>query len=479
MEALPQALIDINDAVAAIEKRLWLFENDDMKCYAWRMYSQIFSFLGEIIRWHTKRSIQRLVSSFNEHLLEFFDEQVDEIRKLSRLIHDEADLRTQADTQINRLYLEGIDEKFDRFMTELRDRDRTQRSILERRYEDFREEMQGRRRDELWNKKLLEQALFNTWQKMQEREMGYAVSEILEGDVQRRIASEQDQKRIQQTDRSLVVGALPAKNTSMVTGVDDITRNSRDAMLIASASLEDFFDRANTQLRESSESPGLMVNSSIAHRMKSWVMATESQMLYTAGTDALDNDHENSTAASHYARMARENGIAVCTYSCSLNGLDPPKGRTRETIELVALVYSLIRQLIELLPSVVSVEDARFLNQSWPTLDGTLDTFPQALKVLDALLGSTDHAILILIIDQIDVLDDRTYRSSEKWLDRLIELLIKNVHRKSQSALKIWFVSNGSSAALFMALDANEIAVSSPPRRKGGKGIYDNELVVI
>ncbi|KKY13481.1 putative phytanoyl- dioxygenase family protein [Diplodia seriata] len=51
MDVLPKAMIDINDAVSAIEKRLWLFDNDNMKSYAWRMYSQIFSFLGDIIRW--------------------------------------------------------------------------------------------------------------------------------------------------------------------------------------------------------------------------------------------------------------------------------------------------------------------------------------------------------------------------------------------------------------------------------------------
>jgi hypothetical protein len=130
MEALPQVLIEINDAVSAIEKRLWPFENDTMEGCAWCVYSQIFSFLGELMRWYTNRSIQCLVSSFNEHLLEFLDDQMDEIRTLSRLIHDEADLRAQADLQISRLYLEGIDKKFERFDDGTpREGDHTQRGI--------------------------------------------------------------------------------------------------------------------------------------------------------------------------------------------------------------------------------------------------------------------------------------------------------------------------------------------------------------
>ncbi|KAH7385171.1 hypothetical protein DE146DRAFT_759436 [Phaeosphaeria sp. MPI-PUGE-AT-0046c] len=481
MEGLPQALIEINDAVSAIEKRLWLFENDTMKCYAWRMYSQIFSFLGEIIRWYTKRSIQRLVSSFNEHLLEFFDEQVDEIRKLSRLIHDEAELRAQADSQISRLYLEGIDQKFDRFMTELRDRDRTQRTILDRRYEDFHEEMEGKRRNELWDKRLLEQALLDTWEKIRGREMGFAVTEILEGDVQRRITSPKSQRTIEKGDIVPEAGAPGARSPRGGGGHDDdeieSPRNSREAMLIQSANLEDFFDRAKSNLRQTSGTPGLLVNSSVAHRVKSWVVATESQILYTAGTDPLD-DLENSSAAGHYAYIARERGIPVCTYSCSLEGPDPPTGRTRETVELVGLVYSLIRQLVELLPSVLPAENAWSLDENWTNLDGTLDTFPQALQIMDALLSSTGHAIIVLIIDRIDLIDDLTYRSSEKWLDRLIELLVKHTNKGQGTILKIWFVSSGSSAALFKALDVTQIVISSPPRRKAGRAIYTNELVV-
>lgn len=483
METLPQALIEINDAVSAIEKRLWLFENDAMKCYAWRMYSQIFSFLGEIIRWYTKRSVQRLFSSFNEHLLEFFDEQVEEIRKLSKLIHDEAELRAQADSQISRLYLEGIDEKFDRFMTELRHRDHTQRAILDRRYEDFHEEMQGNRRNELWDKKLLEQALLDTWEKIRERDLGHVVTEILEGDVQRRIVSPQGQKTIQQTDYVTTSGIPAAYDTRAGGEYEENTisslKHSREAILIESARLESFFDRRKTHLRQNSENPGLLVNSGVAHRVKSWIVATESQILYTSGTDPLDDVLENSNAAGHYAHIARERGIPVCTYSCSLEGPDPPPGRTRETIELVALVYSLIRQLIELLPFVPPADEPWRFSEDWTSLDGTLETFPQALQIMDGLLSSTGHALLVLIIDRMDLLDDRTYRSSEKWLDRLVGLLVKHTNTAHKTALKVWFVSSGSSAALFKALNVNEIVVSTPPRRKAGRAMFDNDVIAI
>jgi hypothetical protein len=482
LEALPQALIEINDAVSAIEKRLWLFENDTMKCYAWRMYSQIFSFLGEVIRWYTKRSIQRLIGSFNEHLLEFFDDQVGEIRKLSRLIHDEAVLRAQADSQISRLYLEGINEKFDRFMTELRDRDLTQRGILDRRYEDFHAALEGKRRSELWNKDVLEQALLDTWTRIKERETGYAVTEILEGDVRRRALAPNSPESVQRASHdessspsgASISGSIIANNPDGSDGLKD----TRDAMLIRSAGLEDYFDRAKTLIPQTSADGGLFANSSIAGRIKSWIMATESQILYTAGTDPFGEDRQTSNAASYYAHAARKAGIPVCSYSCSLEGMDPPPYRTRETIELVAMVYSLIRQLIELLPPTAPMNTA-WHDDRWTELEGTLDTFPQALQILEALLHSTGQAIIVIIIDRIDLLDDLSYRSSEKWLKCLVELLLCQTSTEQGTILKIWFVSSGSSSVLFEALDVNQIAISSPPRRKAGRAIFDDELIVL
>jgi hypothetical protein len=249
-------------------------------------------------------------------------------------------------------------------------------------------------------------------------------------------------------------------------------------MLIHSAGMEDYFDRAKTLIPQTSADGGVFANSSIAVRIKSWVMATESQILYTAGTDPFGEDRETSNVASYYANAARKAGIPVCSYSCSLEGMNPPADRTRETMELVAMVYSLIRQLVELLPSAASVDTAWY-DARWTVLDGTLDTFPQALQILEALLHSTGQAIIVIIIDRIDLLDDLTYRSSERWLKCLVELLLCQTSTEQGTILKIWFVSSGSSAVLFEALSGSQIAISSPPRRKAGRARFNDELIVL
>lgn len=312
MEALPRALVEINDAVAAIEKRSWLFENDTMKCYMWRIYSQIFSFLGEVIRWYTKRSVQRLLSSFNEHLPEFFDDQVEEIQKLAKLVHNEADFRAQADAQINRLYLEEMDGKFNRFMMELRERDRAQRS----RYERFREALEEKKRYELWDKQVLEKTLLETWNKIKRQDTGSAMIEILEEDARRRISWLEGPENIELVHFDGFLGSRTSMRRD--SGDLDTPKGTRDVLLLRSARLEDCFDRAKVMIPRSSENEAAFADPDVADQIRSWIMATDSQILCASGTDPFGESTQTSDAVSHYALVVREAGLAVCSYSCSL-----------------------------------------------------------------------------------------------------------------------------------------------------------------
>ncbi|RAR06416.1 phytanoyl-dioxygenase family protein [Stemphylium lycopersici] len=473
MEALPRALAEINDAVAAIEKRSWLFENDTMKCYMWRIYSQIFSFLGEVIRWYTKRSVQRLLSSFNEHLPEFFDDQVEEIQKLAKLVHDEADFRAQADAQINRLYLEEMDGKFDRFMIELSERDRAQRG----RYERFREALEERKRDELWDKQVLEKILLETWNKIKRQDTGFAMTEILEEDARRRISwlEGPEDMELMHSDSFL------DSRTSMRrdSGDSDTAKGTRDALLLRSARLEDYFDRAKVMMPRPSENEAAFADPDVADQIRSWIMATDSQLLYTSGMDPFGESSQTSDAASHYALVVREAGLPVCSYSCSLQSEDPPAGRTRETVELVALVYSLIRQLVELLPSTPGPKGVTMEDLRWTKLDGTLSTFSVALDILSALLLATKHAVVIIIIDGIDLLDDPSHRSTEKWLTDLVQLFVELPAMSQSAVFKVWFNSGGISPTLFEVLQPSQIAISGLPEFCSGRQMTGSELLML
>ncbi|EMD66205.1 hypothetical protein COCSADRAFT_188607 [Bipolaris sorokiniana ND90Pr] len=482
MEALPRALVEINDAVAAIEKRSWLFENDTMKSYMWRVYSQIFAFLGEVIRWYTKRSAQRLLGSFNESLLDFFDDQVEEIKKLAKLVHDEAEFRAQADAQISRLYHEEMEGKLDRFMGKLLERDSAQHDIVGRRFERFYEEMEQKRRDELSKKETLENILVGILNKIKKQETGAAMSEILEGDARKRLAWPEDAEYIQrvQDNNTSRPGHVFESHALVEQGLEDsyASEITRDALLLSSSGLEDYFDRAKLVIPGTFENNTAVADPEVADRIRLWMMTNDSQILYTSSSDPFGESPQASGTAGQYASVIREAGLPVCSYSCSLEAKDPPKGRTRETMELGALVYSIIRQLIEILPPIIESNTTLIQNFRWDNLDGTLRTFPRALEVLEWLLCNTGHAVIFIIIDAIDLLDDPTRRSTDKWLACLVQLFRKLLTISQSTTFKIWFNSGGMSPILFNSLERHQIAISTSSTRSG-KRAFGSEVIMM
>jgi hypothetical protein len=478
MESLPQALVEINDAVAGIEKRLWLFDNDTMKCYAWRLYSQIFSFLGDVIRWYTKRSFQRLVSSFNEHLPEFFDEEVGKIRKLATLMHQEAEFRSHANAQISKIYLEGIDEKTDNFMLELREMDQRSRNATEERYEQFREMMDEVRRKELRKEHILKNALQEIISKIGRIETGSAMAEILE-----------DQAACESTDLPLLLEMSHENsefaqdrqspkhaNFNVKVAERNLKEKTRDDVLSFSSNMETFFNREQVQCNYDYPASFLADTDTIT-RLRRWATGTGSEALYIAGTDGALEDSLASSAAAQYAALAREACLPVCSYFCRLANDDPPKGRTRETMELTALTYSLIRQLIELLPAKIA-SDTNLDERRFQALEGTFDSFPQALELLDHLITSTGHTIIIFVIDGIDQLDDPTFRSAEKWLKKLVALLVRRSRQDNNGVVKTLFTSSGTSSPLFELMNSNEILLVDSPQLRSGRAMGMEPLVI-
>ena len=79
---------------------------------------------------------------------------------------------------------------------------------------------------------------------------------------------------------------------------------------------------------------------------------------------------------------------------------------TAEMRRLIALTYAFIRQLIELLPSFISyTEDLR--EQRFKKLDGSVDSYDEAITVLGALF-ELSPPILLCVIDALEVLNERS-----------------------------------------------------------------------
>ena len=102
---LSRALLEITEAVAVCAKECALYATKALIGSIATLYAHIFCFLRNAIEWYTKRSSNRLLSSFKEDFYERFEEQVTNIKRLSASINREAQHASNSEVRYMRLRL--------------------------------------------------------------------------------------------------------------------------------------------------------------------------------------------------------------------------------------------------------------------------------------------------------------------------------------------------------------------------------------
>lgn len=170
-------------------------------------------------------------------ILEFFEDEVEEIQKSAELIRQDA--------QMSRLYLEGLDSKFDKPMLELRERDRKSQDAMVQPYEHFRAMLDGVRRKELQSQPALEDTLQGVGMRLARAMTGSGMAEILESQAKPRLQlmpegedAQTPQKQVEQNSKRKHIDAAALNQSS---------RSARDTLLLHSAKMEEFRDRDKVQ----------------------------------------------------------------------------------------------------------------------------------------------------------------------------------------------------------------------------------------
>jgi hypothetical protein len=136
---------------------------------------------------------------------------------------------------------------------------------------------------------------------------------------------------------------------------------------------------------------------------------------------------------------------------------------------LISLTYSLIRQLIDTLPTVVDSDALLDLSaERFRSLDGTLSSWKAALSLVDTLLHFLPP-LLVLVIDGIDRIDDP---STDTAVRELIRVLLTHTRHQPQSLdsdspaqpflFKVLFTVTGRPSALVETMSENQLVLSEP-----------------
>ena len=222
-----------------------------------------------------------------------------------------------------------------------------------------------------------------------------------------------------------------------------------DKIALNSRHLEDFFSRDRVRLHANDSSP-MPLEPEVISRITDWSRGQDVPMLRIDGpvVDCEEERNPLTMLAAQLIDLTARSHLHVISYFCELSR--SVKAAEREMRATVALVYSLVRQLIELLPPEFEAS-ADFSEGRFRQLDGTLDSCGKAMRVFRDLLDVVPAATVYCVIDGLQLMDDRRI---EQPLRAFLQEL-----RGGNGKLKVLFTTSGRSACLSKELKVDETLV--------------------
>lgn len=233
-----------------------------------------------------------------------------------------------------------------------------------------------------------------------------------------------------------------------------------------------------------SETPRqLCADTAYVTRLNSFTTTMESQVLYAHTQYQPEGLNLLRMSAAKYISLAREHGIPVVSYFCSLAppsslaGQPVPERPISESSELTALLYSIIRQAVDLLPAegvtTSPFPAAGFSERRFSSLDGSLRTWDAAVELLRNLVSCIRLPLLLFVIDGLNLLEDDFEHTTSDQVEILTRSL-RDLARPDKVAgpmVKVLFTTAGLSGALCRELDSAQVVAcnASSPSREAGR----------
>ena len=137
-EGLSQSLFEITEAVESCVRECSLYPTKEIQYGVADLYAHIFLFLRDALKWYTKKSIRRLLSSFKEDFYQQFEDQVSNIQRISLKMTRKAQHASQSELRYTRLLVEDL-QKGQRLELARADREAADRRYQEQKAIDERE----------------------------------------------------------------------------------------------------------------------------------------------------------------------------------------------------------------------------------------------------------------------------------------------------------------------------------------------------
>lgn len=212
------------------------------------------------------------------------------------------------------------------------------------------------------------------------------------------------------------------------------------------------------------------VSGLIVVKLREWLASPRSEFLWILGSNS-PFGNEATLATSHILDIAMSARLPCVSFTCTpltAGSNTSEDGKTRCVTLLVALLYSLVHQLLCLVPE--TFQDAYELEEAVQTLKGGEDSIPRALEIIEVLLRHRTP-LLLVILDGLELLED------ERTVPHLRSLISIIHSRQTDSRLKVLIGSQGLLES-GIGLDVDErVDCTMLPRRRPGRAQPDGRYL--
>lgn len=422
------------------------------------------------MRWYLKKPRLKLRDAFRENFFEQFEDMIVTIQDHSKAVLREANLTSMAETKQIRVTTEDILHEVRIGQIDGRlsvDEVSREQAEIKHRIEQLRLEMQ-REGEERMELELNGPRWMEAFRNNLATQIATGIRQELLGVAEKALDGRRSRYNAPQT--------RPLNQIEYLGGYSNTTfEYERENIILSSNHLFNFFSPSHLHTPYHSTTPGpISLETTAASRLREWTTSTtpDSQFISVAGRQPKGLEPPPmSVLASMCIEFAVAAKLPVISYFGSLPEREEVReGNSREGQALISLMYALIRQFIEQLPSQFC-SSFDFNSERLPLLDGTLNSWTHAIGLLKDLTKVVPKPIFC-ILDNFQVLDDW---STENLLEDFVKVLGDEARNcGGGKMLKVLITTTGRSRALVGLLDANNLlladrdgAVDSPARRGG------------
>ncbi|KAI0843803.1 hypothetical protein F5Y00DRAFT_267208 [Daldinia vernicosa] len=222
-----------------------------------------------------------------------------------------------------------------------------------------------------------------------------------------------------------------------------ILRNRYETMAYAT-NLTPYFEHGSKELSELSELSNrdnfkALLPDAVMTELQNWLGEVESRMIWIQGLPTHSYGSDLSLAALHIVSLLEDEDIPCISFFVKPRDHFAPSVPQHQAA-LIALLYSIVAQLVYLLP--VEFEDVDELDEAkFQKLDGSFGSVPLALQMIQALLRHAPPA-LVWVLDGFHLAENQ---DTIPHLEALVDILLA---QESVRISQVCFTTDSISAVL-------------------------------